>query len=84
MTDSSINILYQMMCMWTFGKASCSTVMQKIVLIFFFFKETEDLRILFHFTKIYVEHCHPTAKSDNKINESLQLFLRHGLCKVFC
>lgn len=42
------------------------------------------LRIIFPFTKIYVEHCHPTAKIDSKINKSKQLFLRHGLCKVFC
>lgn len=73
----------QVMGAWTFGITPYSTVTQKKRWFIFLKKETEHWRILFPFTKIYVERCHPSPKSDNKINEFVQLLLRLGLCKMF-
>jgi len=47
------------------------------------FRFLKKKKILFPYTKIYVEHFHPTDKSDNKINEFMQVCLKHIFCKVF-
>lgn len=79
----SATVGVQVMGTWTFGITPSPTLIQKKAVIYFFFKETEHWRILFPFTKIYVGHCHPSPKNDNRISEFVQLLLRLGLCKVF-